>query len=287
MNVSVIPGSILREIADDVRAKLGSRLDSLTIGRAVMGIFFTGVKLSDGSGGICATLNKDVPGAVCCPSSSAQIHPPGKIRGRKAIEFLDDLTARSPLRRVLAIAVLSALCAAARKAAPAAGYDVHRGVDALDAIEVPRDAYVVIVGAFVPVIKAMKARGQSFRILEKDPATLKADEMRFYAPAEQAPLEVPRADVLFVTGTTLINDTLEPILAAAKPGAKIVVVGPTASLSPEPFFRRGVSLVGGVEVTNPDLLLDLLAEGGSGYHFFGRAAERIIMEPCIAGTVAS
>jgi len=275
----VAVGSILREIADGVRAKLGTRLDSLTVERAVMGLFFTGVKLSDGSGGICATLNKDVPDAVCCPSSSAQIHPPGKIRGRKAIDFLDDLAARSPLRRILAIAVLSALCQAARKLAPPAGYAVRRGVDALDAVQVARDAHVVIVGAFVPVIKVMKARGQSFRILEKDPATLKADEMPFYAPAEQAPVEVPKADVLFITGTTLINDTLEPILAAAKPGAKIVVVGPTASLSPEPFFRRGVSLVGGVDVTNPDLLLDLLAEGGSGYHFFGKAADRIVMEP--------
>ncbi|MGB8433987.1 MAG: DUF364 domain-containing protein [Burkholderiales bacterium] len=278
-NQPVAVGSILREIADDVRARLGARVGTLTVERAVMGLFFTGVKLSDGSGGICATLNKDVPDAVCCPSSSAQIHPPGKIRGRKAVDFLDDLAARSPLRRILAIAVLSALCHAARKLLPPVGYAIHRGVDALDAIEVPRDAHVVIVGAFVPVIKAMKARGQSFRILEKDPATLKPDEMPFYAPAEQAPVEVPKADVLFITGTTLINDTLEPILAAAKPGATIVVVGPTASISPEPLFRRGVSLVGGVDVTDPDLLLDLLAEGGSGYHFFGKAADRIVMDP--------
>lgn len=275
----VAAGSILREIADDVRTRLGPHLDTLTVERAVTGLFFTGVKLSDGSGGICATLNKDIPEAVCCPSSSAQIHPPGKISGRKAIACLDDLEARSPLRRVLAIAVLSALCQSARKLAPPTGYTFRRGVDALDAIDVPRNAHVVIVGAFVPVIKAMKARGQSFRILEKDPATLKADEMPFFAPAEQAPVEVPKADVLFVTGTTLINDTLEPILAAAKPGATIVVVGPTASVSPEPFFRRGVSLVGGVDVTDPDLLLDLLAEGGSGHHFFGKAADRIVMQP--------
>jgi uncharacterized protein len=272
-------GSILREIAEGVRAKLGARLDTLTVERAVMGLFFTGVKLSNGSGGICATLNKDIPDAVCCPSSSAQTHPPGKIRGRKAIDFLDDLAARSPLRRILAIAVLSALCQAARKVVPPVDYAVRRGVDALDAVDVPRDAHVVIVGAFVPVIKAMKARGQSFRILEKDPATLKADEMPFYAPAERAPVEVPKADVLFITGTTLINDTLEAIVAAAKPGATTVVVGPTASVSPEPFFRRGVSLVGGVDVTDPDLLLDLLTEGGSGYHFFGKAAERIVMAP--------
>jgi len=278
----VASGSILAEIAAQARATLGPRVDRLAVERAVLGLFFTGVKLSDGSGGICATLNKDVPDAVCCPSSSAQINPPGKLRGRKAVELLGDLAARSPLKRILAIAALSALCAAARKIAPPVGYTIRRGVDALDAIEIPPDAHVVIVGAFVPVIKAMRARGQSFRILEKDPATLKADELPYYAPAEAAPAEVPKADVVFITGTTLINDTLEAILASAKPAARIAVVGPTASLAPEALFRRGVSVVGGVEVTDPDLLLDLLAEGGSGYHFFGRAADRIVMTPTVS-----
>jgi len=272
-------GSILAETAEAVQVALGAQLPTLTLERAVLGLFFTGAKLSDGSGGICATLTKSVPEAVCCPSSSAQVNPPGKLRGRKAGEFLDDLHARSPLRRILAIAVLSALCAAARRVSPPTGYTIRRGVDALDATAVPPEAHVVVVGAFVPVIKAMKSRGQSFCILEQDPATLKPDELPFYAPAKRAPQEVPKADLLVVTGTTLINDTLESILAAAKPTAKIVVVGPTASLAPEALFRRGVSLVGGVEVTDPDLLLDLLAEGASGYHFFGKAAERIVMEP--------
>jgi uncharacterized protein (DUF4213/DUF364 family) len=271
-------GSILAETAEAVQTAQGARLATLALERAVLGLFFTGVKLSDGSGGICATLSRNVPEAVCCPSSSAQVNTPGKLRGHKAGEFLEDLHARSPLRRVLAIAVLSALCASARRSASPPAYTIRRGVDALDAVAIPPDAHVVIVGAFVPVIKAMKRRGQSFRILEQDPATLKPDEMPFYTPAESAPQEVPKADLLFVTGTTLINDTLEPILAAAKPTAKIVVVGPTASLAPEALFRRGVSLVGGVEVTDPDLLLDLLAEGASGYHFFGKAAERIVME---------
>ena len=250
----------------------------------MLGLFFTGVKLSDASGGICATLSKSVPEAVCCPSSSSQVNPPGKLRGCKAVEFLEDLHARSPLRRILAIAVLSALCASARRASPSAGYTIRRGVDALDVFMVSPDAHVVVVGAFVPVIKAMKSRGQSFCILEQDPATLKPDELPFYAPADCAPQEVPKADLLVITGTTLINDTLEPILAAAKPTANIVVVGPTASLAPEALFRRGVTLVGGVEVTDPDLLLDLLAEGASGYHFFGKAAERIVMEPLAAAS---
>ncbi len=272
-------GSILGETAEAVQVGLGPRLATLALERVVLGLFFTGVKLSDGSGGICATFAKSVPEAVCCPSSSAQVNTPGRLRGRKAVEFLEDLGARSPLRRILAIAVLSALCASARKLSPPTGYTIRAGVDALNAITIPPDAHVVVVGAFVPVIKALKSRRQSFCILEQDPATLKPDELPFFAPAVRAPQEVPKADLLVVTGTTLINDTLESILAAAKSTARIVVVGPTASLAPEALFRRGVALVGGVQVTDTDLLLDLLAEGASGYHFFGKAAERVVMEP--------
>lgn len=80
--------------------------------------------------------------------------------------------------------------------------------------------------------------------------------------------------MLIITGTTLINDTLEDLLSMRKPGAKVVVMGPTASMLPEAFFRRGVSLPGGVIVTEADRVLDVIAEAGSGYHFFESGAER-------------
>jgi uncharacterized protein len=44
-------------------------------------------------------------------------------------------------------------------------------------------------------------------------------------------------------------------------------VGPTASMLPDAFFRRGVGTIGGVAVTGPDQLLGVLAEAGSGYLF--------------------
>ena len=81
-----------------------------------------------------------------------------------------------------------------------------------------------------------------------------------------------------ITGTTLLFHSLEPILACAKPGAKVVIVGPTASMLPDAFFRRGVSVMGGDLVTRPDDLLDILSEGGSGYHFFGKSADRMIIQ---------
>jgi uncharacterized protein (DUF4213/DUF364 family) len=62
------------------------------------------------------------------------------------------------------------------------------------------------------------------------------------------------------------------------PKSGIAVIGPTASLLPEALFQRGVRGVGGGWVQKPDELLDILADGGSGYHFFDDLAARIVIE---------
>jgi uncharacterized protein (DUF4213/DUF364 family) len=59
--------------------------------------------------------------------------------------------------------------------------------------------------------------------------------------------------------------------------SSVVLVGPTVGLLPDAFVRRGVDVLGGVRVTDSDAFLDMLAEGGSGYHFFGRTAEKVVL----------
>jgi uncharacterized protein (DUF4213/DUF364 family) len=83
--------------------------------------------------------------------------------------------------------------------------------------------------------------------------------------------------VLLITGTTLINDTLEELLRLAKPSARVTMVGPTVSLLPDAFLRRGADVLGTVRIIAPDEFLETLAEGGSGYHFFGRSAQKVVL----------
>jgi len=129
----------------------------------------------------------------------------------------------------------------------------------------------------VPFLRELKRRHQPYLVLEQDPATLKADELPFFRPAEQAAAVVPEADVLLITGTTLINDTLEELLALASPTARVTMVGPTVSLLPDGLLRRGADILGTVRITDPDAFLDILAEGGSGYHFLGRTAQKVVL----------
>lgn len=55
------------------------------------------------------------------------------------------------------------------------------------------------------------------------------------------------------------------------------MIDPTATLVAEPYARRDVTVVGGTRILVPDELLDLLAEGGSGYHFFDKTVERVTL----------
>lgn len=36
-------------------------------------------------------------------------------------------------------------------------------------------------------------------------------------------------------------------------------------------------MLGGIHVTKADELLDIISEGGSGYHFFGKYADRTVI----------
>lgn len=145
-------------------------------------------------------------------------------------------------------------------------------------IDIPENALVVVIGALAPYLRRFKKWKQPFIVLELDPATLKEDELPYFRPASEAPEVIPQADVLIATGTTLINDTIHSLLSYCKEDAQVVIVGPTSSMLPIPFFKRGVNVIGGVMVTKPDELLDMISEGGSGYHFFGKSAEKIVIQ---------
>jgi hypothetical protein len=257
---------LLQSLHAEVLRELGDEAQTLRIERAVLGIFFTGVKLSNGTGGLCATPVKSVPQAVCCPSSAAAMPVPGKIAGRKATDVLQDLYRSQDLRRALAESVWQ------RKGG--FGLPLSTG-DSFEMLDIRPQDYVALVGAFPPYLRELRRRGQRFSVLELDPATLKPHELPYFVPAERAPQVLPEADVFVTTGTILLNGTLDGLLALLKPGTQAAVIGPTATLLPEPYAACGVTVLGGTRVREADRLLDLLAEGGSGYHLFAQAVERV------------
>jgi hypothetical protein len=74
-----------------------------------------------------------------------------------------------------------------------------------------------------------------------------------------------------ITGSSLVEGGIDDLLQAASNARRIILAGPTASPWPPPFFERGVHVLGGIEITDGDRILQVVSEGGSGYFFEGGA----------------
>ena len=123
--------TILAEIIADVAAILGPELAGITVTRAVIGVYFTGVALSTGTAGVCATPAKTDIHAACCPATADTVIPPGTLRGRRAGELLAEISSPHALRRAAGIATLNALAEAGWQRRPHPGIVLREQTDAL------------------------------------------------------------------------------------------------------------------------------------------------------------
>lgn len=267
-------GSIA-ETLEIIEDKLGPKLDELKVADAVVGVFFTGVVLNTGHSGVAFTPIGDMPEAVCCPKTAARMPESGKLRGRDAKNVAHFALSPNVLKSSLGVAAINALSHFVWQELGPEGYEVVMDRDAIEGINFAKCGSVALVGAFTPFIRQLKEVGADFVILEKNPDALKGDELKLYRPAEAAPEVLPKSDTVIITGTAIVNHTIDGILSRIRPESLVVIAGPTASMIPTAFFKRGVDILGGIRVTKPDVALRILAEAGSGYHLFGKCADKI------------
>ena len=77
-----------------------------------------------------------------------------------------------------------------------------------------------MVGAFPPFIKRIQEITKNFLSLKKPRAVGKGDAIQIEPEARLLEL-IPNGDILIITGVTLVNHTLEPILRLARKHVKL------------------------------------------------------------------
>jgi hypothetical protein len=140
--------------------------------------------------------------------------------------------------RALALAACNALLPVPANAQPRKGQDII--------LERGAGRNVAVVGHF-PFVERM---GPSFRrlwVLEKDP---RPGDLH----AAHAPDVLPRADLVAVTATTLLNGTLAGILALCRPGAFVFLLGPSTPFA-SCLFDLGVDALAGAVVDDEAVCL--------------------------------
>jgi len=115
------------------------------------------------------------------------------------------------------------------------------------------DDTVVLVGHF-PFIAQLRPRVGRLFVLEQNPGPGEF-------PASSAAELIPQAGVIAITSMTLINGTLDSLLALRRPGARVLLLGPSTPLHPL-LFDHGIEMLSGALVTAVEPVLSVIQQGG-------------------------
>jgi len=259
---------ILDEAAECLRDLHGDAIGSLTVERVVVGVFFTGVKFSDGSTGVAYTP----PELIERASTRILGDTTRAYRGRKAAEMIDS-SIDGPFGHVIRLAALNALSVPLFQR----GCFKTAGSDDLSSIsELFAGRKVCMVGAIIPLLKKLGDLGASeIAIIDKKKETRDEATLGRFVPVEKTAETLEACQTAVFTRAAIANGTIEELLRWVPKHAAIAVVGPTAGFVPTPLFQRGVAVVGTVMVTDGDRALEVLSEGGGGYQLFKQCVTKM------------
>ncbi|MBP7864528.1 MAG: DUF364 domain-containing protein [Acidobacteria bacterium] len=265
---------ILQDTLDLLRTKYRDDFLAARIDRALVGVFFTAVRLSGGHCGLARTETGACNAAVRPGDRELGAFSPGAIAGARVADLFAHLRP-APLLEGVKLACLNAL---SMQVVERSGLPVIEGRDPLDLVGLDGRRSFCLVGAFQSYIRRVEAAGNPLTVLELDAGALAPEDRPYFAPAGRAAEVLRASEVVVITGSTLVNHTLDGLLAQVPPSARTLLVGPSGGLLPEVLFARGIHLIGTLRVTDPDRMFAVLGEGGAGYHLFRDCARKI----CIA-----
>jgi uncharacterized protein (DUF4213/DUF364 family) len=226
-----------------IEALLAELKGDAPVREVLVGAFWTAVVLEADPlrGGLASTLRAETH------DEGPPVRQPGRLReysGRELAEWL-----RSPriLEASIGMAALNALLDVDESACT----DLNA-----EEVIVQQGAgrRVAIVGHF-PFVERVRQAAEACWVLELRP---RPGDL----PAVHAEEVLPRADVVALTGTSLLNHTFDDLIALCRPEAFVVLLGASAPLSPV-LLDRGVDAVSGTKVVDVPAVLRAVGEGAT------------------------
>ena len=120
---------------------------------------------------------------------------------------------------------------------------------------------VAIVGHFPFVERVRRAAAECWVVeLHPRPGDL---------PAERATEVLPQADVVAITGTSLVNHTFDDLIGLCRPDAFVILLGGSAPLTPV-LFGCNVDAVAGTRVVDVSAAVRTVGQGATFRQILGR-----------------
>jgi uncharacterized protein (DUF4213/DUF364 family) len=210
---------------------------------------FCALELDDGSLGLSYVLLDDTLARL------RALDPTLCLAGADALQLARAYAAGQGAQRTLGFAAANALtCCLYRRA----GWRPAASVDSLGALDPRPGESIGMIGLFTPLLARVLSSGAMLTVLELKPhlageregyrVTLDADALR-------------RCDKVVATGTLVLNDTLDRMLARCERARWIALIGPSMGCLPDALFARGMTLLGGSWVIEREAYIDALRRG--------------------------
>ncbi len=209
---------------------------------------FMAISLEGGAAGISFVLQPDQK-----MEEYTALQPPdfvGKDPRGFALEFGND----DPIKEMISLAAINAICQHVMRVT---NFALESAADSLGLLSVSAGDRVGMVGLFFGPIKTIKKVGAELVVIEKKEHLIQKFPN---LPITLDATKLSTCNKILCTSTTILNNSLDEILAHCSPDAFVSIIGPTAGYFPDPLFARGVDIVGGRVVKNGALFLQLLAE---------------------------
>lgn len=205
-------------------------------------------------------------------------HTAAQVQGRRALDVAmellanDDAGVQAGDRATQQALAWSAAHALGHALMRRAAWQPPAATDSLAALAPGPGDHIGLVGLFGPLMDRLVASGARITVLE-----LRADWVGQHPGYEVTlkPQALRACNKVLATGTLLLNNTLDTVLAHTAPQARVALVGPTVSGLPDMLFARGVQVVGGTWVQDPAAFLQALGLGQPR----GQAARKFVLTP--------
>lgn len=219
---------------------------------------FCAIELEDGAFGLSYVMLGDTLRGLLATHASARAAP---LADADPLVLAAHLLDGSEVERAIALAAINALTDSVWRRV---GYEPPAAGNSLgDLVLGPQD-HLGMIGFFPPLVQRVAEAGGRLSVVEMNAAMVARQRERY----PQITIGLDRTllagcNAVVGTSTMLLNHTLDDMLAAAPRATRFAVIGPSAGLWPDALFERGVSLMGGTRVTDPDAFAAAMALGES------------------------
>ena len=207
-----------------------------------IGLGYTVVTTSDGGTGLAYTYFKD-------KTSCVLLNRAVDYEGRPASELLENIKSDNTIERSMALALINALNYQQALRLP----EDNKNQILFNEFNIGTGTRVAMVGYFGPLVDRMHQQNAQLEIL--DESRNLGQEEAFYKKLENW------ADVLFLTSTSILNNTSEKILGHAHPDIKTVMLGPSTPMIGPAFEHLAVHMLAGTVPIDKESILKAVRHG--------------------------